>query len=82
MSPGYHTIKYAERCAAKRERQAEESAKPSAKRRRLVLSSERATTQGATEALEGETYESGIYKSKKNTKYTELRMYIAIPRAA
>ena len=60
MSPGFHTVKYAERCDKRRELQAQHNAKPSTKRRRLELSAERAVVQGASEALEGDTYESGI----------------------
>ncbi|XP_062607534.1 uncharacterized protein LOC134269349 [Saccostrea cucullata] len=43
-----------------RKRVQEKSSLPSTKRRRLMLKQERAVTQGANEALEGASYQSGI----------------------
>ncbi|XP_053385649.1 uncharacterized protein LOC128545990 [Mercenaria mercenaria] len=60
LSPGVHTIRYAEKCAKSRKRSSDLSQLPSTKRRRLILKQERATTQGAQEALEGVSYQSGI----------------------
>lgn len=42
-----------------RKRRLERSRLPSAKRRRLELKQERCLTKGATEVLEGATYQSG-----------------------
>jgi len=43
----------------RRIRNQEKAQLPSTKRRRLILKQERAITQGAAEALEGQTYQSG-----------------------
>lgn len=59
ISPGAHTMKYAKKCMDIRKRRQVHSALPSTKRRRLILKQERATTQGAHEVLEGDSYQSG-----------------------
>lgn len=62
MSPGKFTKKYAAK-QLKRRLQAEERSKlPSTKRRRIQLKQERNVTQCAFQALEGDTYQSGIFK--------------------
>ena len=64
LSPGVHTVKYAEKCAESRKRLSDRSQLPSSKRRRPihVLKQERAITQGAQEALKGISYQSGTYQ--------------------
>jgi hypothetical protein len=59
LSPGLHTQKYAEKCMKRRLTRQEISSLPATKRRRLALKKERATNQGASEAMEGDTYQSG-----------------------
>lgn len=60
LSPGINTLKYAEKCMNHRLQVEKKSQQPSTKRRRLILKQECATSQGAQEALEGATYQSGI----------------------
>ena len=64
MQKGVHTLKYADKCTKKRKLAQEKSQLPSTKRRRLLLKQERATTQGAQEALEGVSYQSGTFAHK------------------
>ena len=59
LSPGTHTVRYAEKCHKRRLNRNQTQGLPSVKRRRIVLKQERATNQGALEALEGVSYESG-----------------------
>ena len=59
LSPGKYTETYAEKAMKKRKYKQEVNALPSTKRRRLVLKQERAVTQGAQEALEGTSYQTG-----------------------
>jgi len=59
LSPGKYTEMYAARQMKRRIRNQEKAQLPSTKRRRLILKQERAITQGAAEALEGQTYQSG-----------------------
>ena len=59
LSPGFHTQKYSKKCMDERKVRLERSRRPSAKRRRLELKQGRCLTQGATEVLEGATYQSG-----------------------
>ncbi|XP_060561615.1 uncharacterized protein LOC132721341 [Ruditapes philippinarum] len=60
LSPGTHTVRHAEKCMKQREKKREKAKSPSTKLRQLLLKQERATNQGANEALEGDTYQSGI----------------------
>ncbi|XP_060557505.1 uncharacterized protein LOC132717930 [Ruditapes philippinarum] len=60
LSPGVHSLRYADKCQKHRKRVQERSALPSTKRRRLQLKQERSITQGAQEALEGMSYQSEI----------------------
>ncbi|XP_060572014.1 uncharacterized protein LOC132730174 [Ruditapes philippinarum] len=60
LSPGVHTKKYADKCMKRRLYKQEKAKLPSTKRRRLFLKKERAICQGANEALEGVSYQSGI----------------------
>lgn len=60
LSPGEHTLKYADKCLKRRQAKQEKAQDPSTKRRRLELKKERTTNQGAYEALEGDMYQSGI----------------------
>ncbi|XP_033724552.1 uncharacterized protein LOC117314595 [Pecten maximus] len=60
LSPGHHTVKYAERTLKQRRKSQARTQLPSTKRRRLILKQERAITQGAQDTLEGDSYESGI----------------------
>lgn len=60
ISPGKFTELYADQQMRHRRRIQEKSALPSTKRRRMILKQERAVTQGANEALEGCSYQSGI----------------------
>ena len=64
MSPGKYTETYAEKAMKKRKHKQEVMALPSTKCRRLILKQERAMTQGAQEALEGTSYQTG----KQNIK--------------
>ena len=59
LSPGKYTVKYADKCQKRRLQKQQSQSLPSVKRRRLILKQERATSQGAMEALEGVSYESG-----------------------
>jgi hypothetical protein len=61
LSPGQFTEEYAAKADQKRKRKQARSQLPSTKRRRLILKQERAVNQGASEALEGQSYQSGIY---------------------
>ncbi|XP_060593897.1 uncharacterized protein LOC132748331 [Ruditapes philippinarum] len=61
LSPGTHTVRHAEKCMKQREKKREKAKSPSTKLRRLLLKQERATNQGANEALEGDTYQSGKF---------------------
>ena len=61
ISPGEHTVDYANRCDARREQQAQKCALPSAKRERLIRAKERAMTQDVAESREGTTYASSKY---------------------
>lgn len=70
LSPGAHTVKHAEKCMKQREEKREKAKSPSTKYRRLLLKQERATNQGANEALEGDTYQSGKFKIMLNTYIT------------
>lgn len=60
LSPGVHSLRYADKCLKHRKRVQERSALPSTKRRRLQLKQERSITQGAQEALEDMSYQSEI----------------------
>ncbi|XP_060570228.1 uncharacterized protein LOC132728584 [Ruditapes philippinarum] len=60
LSPGFHTEKYSKKCMNERKRRMERSSLPSSKRRRLTLKQERCICKGATEVLEGATYQSEI----------------------
>ncbi len=60
LSPGKHTLKYADRCQKRRLQKQQSQSLPSVKRRRLILKQEHATSQGAMEALEGVSYQSGM----------------------
>ncbi|XP_053375217.1 uncharacterized protein LOC123538288 [Mercenaria mercenaria] len=65
LSPGSHTIKYADKCLKRRlQKQQRQQQLPfikfSVKRRRLVLKQERSINQGALEALEGVSYQSEV----------------------
>ena len=73
LSPGHFTEEYAATAAKNRKRKQAISHLPSTKRRRLILKKERAINQGAYEALEGQSYQSGILFSA--LKYT---IYIGI----
>ena len=54
-------MKYAEKCHRKRLKKQEMMSLPSTKRRRIALKQERAINQGALEALEGDSYQSGLF---------------------
>ena len=60
LSPGIHTKKHADKQFKRRLKVGERSRLPSTKRRRLQLKQERNVTQCALQALEGDTYQSGI----------------------
>ena len=59
LSPGNHTLKYAAKCQKRRLEKEQSQHKLSTKRRRIILKHERATQQGAMEAIEGVSYQSG-----------------------
>jgi hypothetical protein len=61
ISPGKHTIDYADKCQKKRQHSQDVTRLPSTKIRRLILKQERAVTQQAHETLEGVSYQSGKY---------------------
>ncbi|XP_045215031.2 uncharacterized protein LOC123565087 [Mercenaria mercenaria] len=63
LSPGSHTIKYADKCLKRRLQKQQRQQLPSVKRRRLVLKQERSINQGALEALEGVSYQSEVSHS-------------------
>ena len=63
LSPGIHTLNYAEKCQRTRKRVDDKMKLPSFKRRRLELKQERAVNQSAHEVLEGVSYQSGLYLS-------------------
>ncbi|XP_060597360.1 uncharacterized protein LOC132751224 [Ruditapes philippinarum] len=60
LSPGMHTLSYAEKCQRTRKHVDEKMKLPSSKRRRLELKQERAVNQGAQEVLQGVSYQSGV----------------------
>ncbi len=57
LSPGKHTVEYANKRDGERLRKQQKADLPSTKRRRLVLKQERSTNQAASEVLEGTSYE-------------------------
>ncbi len=65
LSPGKFTEEYAEKAMKLRRRNQHRAMLPSTKRRRLCMKQDRAMVQGANEALEGETYQSGMLHPNK-----------------
>lgn len=61
LSPGFHTMKHAEKRLQERKKELDKAALPSTKRRRLILKHDRAMVQGTQEVVEGDTYDSGSY---------------------
>lgn len=61
LSPGMHTVDYAEKCARHRKHSQDVTTMPSTKRRRLILKQERSVNQIAKESLEGVSYQSGNF---------------------
>lgn len=75
MSPGKFTKKYAAK-QLKHRLQAEERSKlPSTKRRRIQLKQERNNTQCAFQALEGDTYQSGMFYFKLYIVFIKPEVY-------
>lgn len=78
VSPGKFTEEHAGKRMKRRKEVQEKIQLPSTKLRRLVLKQERAVTQGAQEALEGDSYQSGKSRPIYFMYNTEMYKYFTV----